>query len=89
MTGGFYACNTFQKNKEEGKYNQDEDIRKRAEKHLEKYTHYYERWAGNESSRKQAVNDLKHMQRTTWEDLVTYEGQLRLSLSSLQRPGCR
>ena len=61
-TGGFYGCNTFQKNKEEGKYNEDEDIRKRAEKHLEKYTHYYERWAGNESSRKQAVKDLKQMQ---------------------------
>ncbi|KAK9989329.1 hypothetical protein SO802_029568 [Lithocarpus litseifolius] len=61
-TGGFYACNTFQKNEAEGKYNEDEDIRKRAEKHLEKYTHYYERWAGNESSRKQAVKDLKQMQ---------------------------
>ena len=63
MTGGFYACNAFQKNKVEGKYNEAEDIRKRAKKHLEKYTHYYERWAGNESSRQQAVKDLKQMQK--------------------------
>ncbi|KAM3742155.1 hypothetical protein ACB098_07G049500 [Castanea mollissima] len=60
--GGYYACNTFQRNKEEGMYNEAEDIRKRAKKHLEKYTHYYERWAGNESSRQQAVEDLKQMQ---------------------------
>ena len=30
---------------------------------MEKYTHYYERWAGNESSRQQAVKDLKQMQK--------------------------
>ena len=62
-SGGYYACNTFQRNKEEGMYNEAEDIRKRAKKHLEKYTHYYERWAGNESSRQQAVKDLKQMQK--------------------------
>ena len=42
-SGGYYACNTFQRNKEKGMYNEAEDIRERSKKHLEKYTHYYER----------------------------------------------
>ncbi|KAK7822224.1 putative e3 ubiquitin-protein ligase ari8 [Quercus suber] len=35
-SGGYYACNTFQRNKEEGMYNEAEDISERSKKHLEK-----------------------------------------------------
>jgi ariadne-1 len=42
-----------------------DDIEKRREmvkKSVEKYTHYYERWASNHSSREKAVADLQKMQ---------------------------
>ncbi|KAK6137971.1 hypothetical protein DH2020_028285 [Rehmannia glutinosa] len=49
-----YDCNKF---KEEGD-SPDERSRKKAKKHLERYTHYYERWDSNDKSRKRALIDL-------------------------------
>ncbi|KAK6144642.1 hypothetical protein DH2020_021462 [Rehmannia glutinosa] len=49
-----YDCNKF---KEEGD-SPDERSRKKAKKHLERYTHYYERWDSNDKSRKRALVDL-------------------------------
>jgi ariadne-1 len=34
-----------------------------AKNSLERYTHYYERWATNESSRAKALSDLQQMQQ--------------------------
>ncbi|KAI3470574.1 hypothetical protein Pfo_027237 [Paulownia fortunei] len=49
-----YVCNKY---KEEGD-SIDEKSRKNAKKHLERYTHYFERWDSNDKSRKRALVDL-------------------------------
>ncbi|KAF5204083.1 E3 ubiquitin-protein ligase arih1 [Thalictrum thalictroides] len=61
-TGGYYACNRYTKAKNEGMFDATEQKIKMAKRSLEKYTHYYERWSGNESSRKKAIAYLQQMQ---------------------------
>eukprot|EP00252_Welwitschia_mirabilis_P004874 TRINITY_DN1520_c0_g2_i1.p1 TRINITY_DN1520_c0_g2~~TRINITY_DN1520_c0_g2_i1.p1 ORF type:complete len:587 (+),score=104.40 TRINITY_DN1520_c0_g2_i1:392-2152(+) len=61
-TGGFYACNRYETAKQEGVYDDAERRREMAKNSLEKYTHYYERWATNELSRAKALSDLRQMQ---------------------------
>lgn len=50
-TGGFYACNRYEAAKREGAFDETEKMREMAKKSLERYTHYYERWAANQKSR--------------------------------------
>ncbi|KAK1433117.1 hypothetical protein QVD17_10023 [Tagetes erecta] len=50
------ACNAYAK--EGGHVPEAERQREMAKKAIERYTHYYERWAANEKSRKQALSDL-------------------------------
>jgi ariadne-1 len=52
------SCNRY----EVAKLDETEKRREMAKKSLERYTHYYERWASNESSRQKAVADLQKMQ---------------------------
>lgn len=54
-TGGYYACNRYEQAKTEGEYDESERIREMAKNMLERYTHYYERWAANHTSRKKAI----------------------------------
>ncbi|KAF2286405.1 hypothetical protein GH714_016753 [Hevea brasiliensis] len=61
-TGGFYACNRYETAKQEGVYDDAEKRREMAKNSLERYTHYYERWATNQSSRQKALADLQQMQ---------------------------
>ncbi|KAL5998098.1 hypothetical protein ACLOJK_009033 [Asimina triloba] len=63
-TGGFYACNRYETAKQEGVYDETEKRREMAKNSLERYTHYYERWATNQSShsRQKALSDLQQMQ---------------------------
>ncbi|XP_061367273.1 probable E3 ubiquitin-protein ligase ARI7 isoform X2 [Gastrolobium bilobum] len=61
-TGGFYACNRYEAAKQEGVYDETERRREMAKNSLERYTHYYERWASNQSSRQKALADLHQMQ---------------------------
>lgn len=61
-TGGFYACNRYEAAKQEGAYDEAERRREMAKNSLERYTHYYERWASNQSSRQKALADLNQMQ---------------------------
>lgn len=68
-TGGFYACNRYETAKQEGVYDESERRREMAKNSLERYTHYYERWATNESSRAKALSDLQHMQAVQIEKL--------------------
>ncbi|XP_038704881.1 probable E3 ubiquitin-protein ligase ARI8 isoform X2 [Tripterygium wilfordii] len=51
-TGGFYACNRYETAKQEGVYDDAEKRREMAKNSLERYTHYYERWATNQSLEK-------------------------------------
>ncbi|CAM6106301.1 unnamed protein product [Calypogeia fissa] len=68
-TGGFYACNRYETAKQEGVYDEAERRREMAKNSLERYTHYYERWATNESSRAKALSDLQQMQAVQIEKL--------------------
>lgn len=68
-TGGFYACNRYEAAKQEGVYDDTEKRREMAKNSLERYTHYYERWATNQSSRQKALADLQQMQSVHLEKL--------------------
>lgn len=68
-TGGFYACNRYEAAKQEGVYDDTEKRREMAKNSLERYTHYYERWATNQSSRQKALADLQQMQNIHLEKL--------------------
>ncbi|PHT65059.1 putative E3 ubiquitin-protein ligase ARI8 [Capsicum annuum] len=68
-TGGFYACNRYEAAKQEGVFDESEKRREMAKNSLERYTHYYERWATNQSSRQKALSDLQQMQTVNLEKL--------------------
>ncbi|GBG72276.1 hypothetical protein CBR_g11204 [Chara braunii] len=74
-TGGFYACNRYEIAKQEGVYDEAERRREMAKNSLEKYTHYYERWATNESSRVKAKEDLIKLEKEKIEDLSNKQCQ--------------
>ncbi|PSS34925.1 E3 ubiquitin-protein like [Actinidia chinensis var. chinensis] len=74
-TGGFYACNRYETAKQEGAYDETERRREMAKNSLERYTHYYERWATNQSSRQKALSDLHQMQTVQLEKLSDKQSQ--------------
>uniref|UniRef100_A0A7I4CMB5 RBR-type E3 ubiquitin transferase n=1 Tax=Physcomitrium patens TaxID=3218 RepID=A0A7I4CMB5_PHYPA len=74
-TGGFYACNRYETAKQEGVYDEAERRREMAKNSLERYTHYYERWATNESSRSKALADLQLMQSVKVDKLSDIQCQ--------------
>ncbi|CAI9090817.1 OLC1v1025675C3 [Oldenlandia corymbosa var. corymbosa] len=74
-TGGFYACNRYEAAKQEGVYDEAEKRREMAKNSLERYTHYYERWATNQSSRQKALADLSQMQAVHLEKLSNIQSQ--------------
>ena len=74
-TGGFYACNRYETAKQEGAYDETERRREMAKNSLERYTHYYERWATNQSSRQKALADLHQMQTVQLEKLSDKQSQ--------------
>lgn len=93
-TGGFYACNRYESAKQEGVYDEAEKRREMAKNSLERYTHYYERWATNQSSRQKALADLQQMQSVHLEKLSDVqcqpESQLKFIIEAwLQIVECR
>ncbi|KAI5649050.1 hypothetical protein M9H77_35055 [Catharanthus roseus] len=93
-TGGFYACNRYEAAKQEGVYDEAEKRREMAKNSLERYTHYYERWATNQSSRQKALADLHQMQSVHLEKLSDIqcqpESQLKFIIEAwLQIVECR
>lgn len=74
-TGGFYACNRYEAAKQEGAYDEAERRREMAKNSLERYTHYYERWATNQLSRQKALADLNQMQTVNLEKLSEKQSQ--------------
>ncbi|PIA53358.1 hypothetical protein AQUCO_00900141v1 [Aquilegia coerulea] len=79
-TGGFYSCNRYEKAKKDGEYDETEKRREMAKRSLERYTHYYERWATNEKSRVKAMQDLQEMQAVHIEKLSNDYCQLESQL---------
>ncbi|EPS65532.1 hypothetical protein M569_09243, partial [Genlisea aurea] len=88
-TGGFYACNRYEAAKQEGVYDEAERRREMAKNSLERYTHYYERWASNQSSRQKALSDLQQMQSVHLEKLSEVqcqpESQLKFIVEAWQQ----
>jgi len=74
-TGGFYACNRYESARQEGAYDESERRREMAKNSLERYTHYYERWAANQSSRQKALGDLQSLQNDKLEKLSDIQSQ--------------
>ncbi|KAL2249421.1 UNVERIFIED_CONTAM: putative E3 ubiquitin-protein ligase ARI8 [Sesamum indicum] len=74
-TGGFYACNRYETAKQDGVYDEAERRREMAKNSLERYTHYYERWASNQASRQKALADLHQMQIVHLEKLSGVQSQ--------------
>uniref|UniRef100_A0A453CAM4 RBR-type E3 ubiquitin transferase n=1 Tax=Aegilops tauschii subsp. strangulata TaxID=200361 RepID=A0A453CAM4_AEGTS len=74
-TGGFYACNRYEAARQEGAYDESERRREMAKNSLERYTHYYERWAANQSSRQKALGDLQSLQNDKLEKLSDIQSQ--------------
>jgi len=56
-TGGFYACNKYTA-KEEDVDSAEARRRQRAKESLERYTHYFERWANHDSAHRKALKDM-------------------------------
>ncbi|XP_051139997.1 probable E3 ubiquitin-protein ligase ARI8 isoform X2 [Andrographis paniculata] len=88
-TGGFYACNRYEAAKQEGIYDEAERRREMAKNSLERYTHYYERWATNQSSRQRAIENLHQMQTVHLEKLSDKqcqpESQLKFIIEAWQQ----
>lgn len=66
------GCNTYKNSTEMKEF---DNIRERAKKSLDRYNHYYERWVGNQSSRKQAVRDFHETQTEHMKKLSELHGQ--------------
>ncbi|ESQ51856.1 hypothetical protein EUTSA_v10017564mg, partial [Eutrema salsugineum] len=76
-SGGYeHVCHRFK-----GDHDDANDQRIRAKNAIDKYTHYYERWAGNQSSRLKAMGDLEKLQSVQLKKLSdrqsTPESQLQ------------
>lgn len=74
------ACNAYKED------NEVETKRKRAKDAIDRYTHYYERWAFNQSSRLKAVSDLEKWQSVQLKELSdnqsSPESQLRFTVDA-------
>ena len=53
-TGGFYACNRYEAAKNKGTLDDAALARERAKSALERYMHYYQRWAEHDRARKRS-----------------------------------
>ncbi|VAH49063.1 unnamed protein product [Triticum turgidum subsp. durum] len=82
-TGGFYACNRYEAARQEGAYDESERRREMAKNSLERYTHYYERWAANQSSRQKALGDLQSLQNDKLTSACP--GLLRLTSANISQ----
>jgi ariadne-1 len=47
-TGGYYACNKYEKMKKSGTMDSEESERESAKSVLEHYLHYYKRWQAHD-----------------------------------------
>ncbi|KAI3995478.1 hypothetical protein MKX01_029227 [Papaver californicum] len=72
-----YACNGYDKDGANTDMNKRREMAKQS---IVKYTHYYERWAGNNSSRAKAVEDLKKVQLVHILKLCSTQCQTELQL---------
>ncbi|EIE18671.1 IBR-domain-containing protein [Coccomyxa subellipsoidea C-169] len=60
-TGGFYACNRYEVAKKKGDYDEEALKREHAKNALERYMHYYQRWAENDRARISALKAMANV----------------------------
>ncbi|KAI3843939.1 hypothetical protein MKX03_022050 [Papaver bracteatum] len=60
-TGGYFACNIYEKAKAEGAYDEEEKTKQEAKDFLDRYAFFYERFVENQKSRLKAIESLKKM----------------------------
>eukprot|EP00884_Botryococcus_braunii_P023086 jgi/Botrbrau1/9461/Bobra.0252s0082.1 len=77
-TGGFYACNRYETAKKKGEYDEESQRREQAKNSLERYMHYYQRWAENDKARLAALESL----RETAEKKMDQLSEISLTPSS-------
>lgn len=74
-TGGNYACNTYEYAKRHGKLKEEEEIRELANRSIERYNHYYERWVANNTSMEIATRDLQKTKTVHIKKLSDIQGE--------------
>ncbi|PIA53346.1 hypothetical protein AQUCO_00900134v1 [Aquilegia coerulea] len=79
-TKDHYACNGFEVKYKSEVQDESEKRKQMAQKLLEKYTHYWERWATNEKSMGKAKEDLQVMKTVYIKRLTNNQCQLELEL---------
>ncbi|KAI3866543.1 hypothetical protein MKW92_019270, partial [Papaver armeniacum] len=62
ITGGNSACNMYEKERARGRYDEEENIQRKAKDYLDRYGFYYRRFAEYQNSRLEAVERLQKMQ---------------------------
>lgn len=68
-TGGYYSCNRYENAKKKGDYDEEQQKRENAKHALERYMHYYQRWAENDKARLQALETLDKFMTNKLETL--------------------
>lgn len=85
-TGGYYNCNTYKKKKDRGEIDEAEEQRAHARASLERYMHYWQRWAEHDKARKTALQQLRSWETELLELLAERSGtpasQLRFILDA-------
>lgn len=65
----YKPCNAYEGSIVGGNYDEEGRVKQRANMSLERYTHYFERWAANNKSMKKSFSDLQKM-RTVYLDIL-------------------
>jgi ariadne-1 len=85
-TGGFYNCNVYKRKIDKGEIDEDEAKRQHARQSLERYMHYWQRWAEHDKARKTARSQLEKWETSSLEVLgervATPPSQLRFVLDA-------
>ena len=85
-TGGFYSCNTYKKKKDAGAIDEAEQQRAHARASLERYMHYWQRWAEHDKARRTALKQMSQWESELLEVLsartATPVSQLRFVLDA-------
>lgn len=85
-TGGYYNCNTYKKKEEAGTIDEAEEQRQHARASLERYMHYWQRWAEHDKARRTAIKQMDQWESELLETLSertsTPVSQLRFVLDA-------
>ncbi|KAL3519131.1 hypothetical protein ACH5RR_021720 [Cinchona calisaya] len=80
-TGGVSRCNKYEKSKKNEELEEVERRRERAMYYLERYAHYYERWAANHVSRETALLDTEKMRTVYLKELSQIQAESETMLN--------